>query len=295
MSYMVLFLTFITIILLVALYNHIREYKERKNIIETQTIMINNLQQENSRLKNKFNLIDDEEIKELLNENVDDIEQPSVDNKEDVSKRYLSTDEYITLSETERNQLALDRFWERPKSQHLIGKLYEQYIGYLYEKIGYQVEYFGIYMGLKDLGRDLICKQGRETLLIQCKNWSRSKTIYEKHIFQLYGSSCQYKKANPQENVHMAFFTSTHLSKGASAFAQDFNIKIYENFQLDRFPIIKCNVNRNTGTRIYHLPFDQQYDVTKIRVKEGDFYCLTVVEAEEKGFRRAYRWHRYSH
>lgn len=233
---------------------------------------------------------DIEENLELLSENIDEIEKSSTDDNEDVSKRYLSADEYRSLSDTKRNQLALDRFWGRHKSRWLIGKLYEQYIGYLYEQLGCQVEYFGIIKGLNDLGRDLICKKDKETLLIQCKNWSHLKTIHEKHIFQFFGTSYQYKKAHRKENVHMAFFTSTQLSKEAKTFAQDFNIKIYENFQLKRFPIIKCNVNRNTGTWIYHLPFDQQYDTTKIRVEEGDCYCSTVAEAEKKGFRRAYRW-----
>ena len=239
-----------------------------------------------------FNIFPDiEDRKEILSENIDDIEKISTDAEEDVPRRYLSDDEYRSLSDTERNQLALNRFWKRHKSKRLIGKLYEQYIGYIYEEKGYHVEYFGIAKGLEDLGRDLICKNDEETLLIQCKNWSHSKTIYEKHIFQLFGTAYQYAKTHPIENVTMAFYTTTHLSYIASSFAKDFKIKLYENFPLQQpFPIIKCNVNKN-GERIYHLPFDQQYDTTKIRIKEGDFYCETVAEAEEAGFRRAYRWH----
>ena len=234
---------------------------------------------------------DIEDRKEILSENIADIEKPSTDDEEDVSRRYLSDDEYRNLSDTERNQLALDRFWKRRKSKRLIGKLYEQYIGYLYEEKGYHVEYFGISKGLEDLGRDLICKNDQETLLIQCKNWSHSTTIYEKHIFQLFGTAYHYAKTNHFENVAMAFYTTTHLSDIARAFAKDFKITLYENFPLQQpFPIIKCNVNKNGG-RIYHLPFDQQYDTVKIRLKEGDFYCETVAEAEKAGFRRAYRWH----
>ena len=43
-------------------------------------------------------------------------------------------------------------------------------------------------------------------------------------------------------------------------------------------------------TKIYHLPFDQKYDVTKID-KKGEFYAMTVREAEEAGFRRSFRWY----
>jgi len=39
------------------------------------------------------------------------------------------------------------------------------------------------------------------------------------------------------------------------------------------------------------LPMDQQYDTTKINKKDGDFYAFTVQEAEDKGYRRAHKWH----
>lgn len=42
-------------------------------------------------------------------------------------------------------------------------------------------------------------------------------------------------------------------------------------------------------TKIYHLPFDQQYDNVKIN-KPGECFAFTVKEAEGKGFRRAYKW-----
>jgi hypothetical protein len=38
------------------------------------------------------------------------------------------------------------------------------------------------------------------------------------------------------------------------------------------------------------LPFDQQYDVTKVNGKD-EFMAMTVAEAESAGFRRAYKWH----
>lgn len=53
--------------------------------------------------------------------------------------------------------------------------------------------------------------------------------------------------------------------------------------------MIKCNIGSN-GEKIYHLPFDQQYDKTRID-KKGEFYAKTTEEAEKKGFRRAFKWH----
>ena len=54
--------------------------------------------------------------------------------------------------------------------------------------------------------------------------------------------------------------------------------------------MIKCNINQTTGEKIYHLPFDQQYDKCIITPETGEFYAMTVAEAEEAGFRRAMRW-----
>jgi hypothetical protein len=59
--------------------------------------------------------------------------------------------------------------------------------------------------------------------------------------------------------------------------------------------MIKCKNGRDKecdfGTKIYHLPMDQQYDTAKINTKNGDFYAFTIIDAERKGFRRAYKWH----
>lgn len=238
--------------------------------------------------RNIFPCIDDND--DMKEEALDPIVMLPPGDGEDVVERYLSREEYQQLSSSERNQIALDRFWDRNKSKRLIGKLYERYVGYLYEKQGYHVDYFGITEGLSDLGRDLICNNGDEILLIQCKNWSRSKTIYEKHIFQFFGTMYQFTKNNLKTSVRGAFYTATSLSEIARSFAKEFRIELHENFPLERYPMIKCNVSRN-GEGIYHLPFDLQYDTTKINAKDGDRYCMTVAEAEAAGFRRAYRWH----
>ena len=55
------------------------------------------------------------------------------------------------------------------------------------------------------------------------------------------------------------------------------------------FPRIKCNINGGTGEKIYHLPFDQQYERAIISKERGEFYATTVAEAEKQGFRRAFK------
>ena len=66
-------------------------------------------------------------------------------------------------------------------------------------------------------------------------------------------------------------------------------VKLIDDCPLRRYPIIKCNVSLRDGEKIYHLPFDQQYDRTLIEYKD-ECYVETVAEAEALGFRRAFRW-----
>ena len=213
----------------------------------------------------------------------------------DTTKDYLSESEYKTLSPCERNQLALDRYQKsHKKSKWQIGRDYELYVGYKYALKGYIIDYFGSYMGLEDLGRDLIAKKKGETLIIQCKYWSSQKKIHENHVNQLYGTMMSYCIENHVETskVHGVLVTNIELSETARKMAKLLNIEYVENFEIGDYPCIKCNINkdeRGMETKIYHLPFDQQYDSTKIN-KKGEFMAVTVAEAEAAGFRRAFKW-----
>ena len=232
------------------------------------------------------------DFREDLDDGTDDDLFRDYDENEqrDAAIDYLTKEEFRKLPTATRNQLALDRFWKRPKSRWLLGRMYERYIGYLYEVRGYDVSYEGIMKGYEDLGRDLICRRDDGVVLVQCKNWSKFKTIYEKHIFQFFGTVFQYKDGLGQEVIGI-FCTTTTVSDLARRFAEELNIGLCENFKFDQdYPCIKCNVSRVDGSRIYHLPFDQQYDNVKIEPSRGEFYCQTVKEAEAKGFRRAYRF-----
>ena len=51
------------------------------------------------------------------------------------------------------------------------------------------------------------------------------------------------------------------------------------------YPMIKCNINKQNGARLYHLPFDPAYDTIIIGNVKGEQYVETVVEAESLGFR----------
>jgi hypothetical protein len=212
----------------------------------------------------------------------------------DRTRYYLSREEYDSLSENERNQLALDRYVQSQKSKWQIGRDYELFIGYEYAKSGWDIEYFGIERQLEDMGRDLIATKGAEVHIIQCKYWAQRKLIHEKHIAQLYGTTVQFiLSSSSTRKVVPVFATNISLSETARSFAKYLDVKLIENKPMAEFPRIKCNVNRDewgTETKIYHLPMDQQYDRTKICHK-GEFFAFTVQEAVNAGFRRAWRWY----
>ena len=205
----------------------------------------------------------------------------------DKARNYLTDEEYNKLSDIERNQLALDRYvFGRKKSKWQIGRDYEMFIGYLCEESGYRVNYMGILKKLEDMGRDLIVTKDFNTYIIQCKYWAQHKEIHENHIFQLYGTVILYKIQHPFEKIEGVFVTPNNLSKTASQVAKELDIKVIKK-EIGPFPRIKCNINRTTKEKIYHLPFDQQYDTTIIEKDRGEFFAYTVKEAYDKGFRRA--------
>jgi hypothetical protein len=208
----------------------------------------------------------------------------------DPAQHWLSQEEYRTLSSTERNQRALDRYLRSRKSSWQLGRDYERYVGYLREQAGYEVTYQGIFAGLEDLGRDLICEGSGTIEVVQCKRWSQQKTIHEKHVFQLFGTVVAARIEYPYADVTGTFTTTTTLSERAHQFAKQLGIRVQERFPLVDYPRIKCNIAVENGERIYHLPFDQQYDSTLIESERDECWVATVAEAEELGFRRAWRW-----
>lgn len=260
-------------------------------------------------------------LTELIAENEEDeipVEMNLEDSKEtdndDRVRNFLTPEEYNKLPSIERNQKALDRYLSnRHKSNWAIGRDYEMYVGYLYEQKGYTVEYKGIIDGFDDLGRDIIATKKGEVCIIQCKYWAQHKEIHEKHIFQLFGTTMEYWLKNfnndkkqkgfedfakflNEQKLRPIFFTSTALSNRAREMAKALSIELIEKNPIGEFPRIKCNINNDPSgnkSKIYHLPMDQQYDRTIITPKTGEFCAFTVKEAEDAGFRRAFK-HRFN-
>lgn len=211
----------------------------------------------------------------------------------DETRKWLSPDEYAQLTPAEKNQLVLDR-WRRRKNKSAweVGIDYERYIGYIYESSGFSVDYEGALKGVEDRGVDIIARQNDEVLAIQCKRYSavKNKYVHENTVAQIYGVAKVINMENPEAKVTPAIYTSSTLADEAKKFAKYLGILVFENVPLPPdYPIIKCNTGKN-GEKIYHMPFDQQYDRVRIAGKAGAQYVSTVEEAEALGYRRAYRW-----
>lgn len=218
------------------------------------------------------------------------IKEPS---SRDSISTYLNKEERGSLPEIERNQLAFERYLKRKKSNWELGRDYELFCGIELEKDGWAVEYHGIEKKLLDFGRDLIATKGEEILIVQCKYWAKYKVIHEKHIFQLFGSMMEFQINSKSTKVNAMIITNTNLSDTAKKVSDLLGIRYIENKPLSDFPRIKCNINKDefgATTKIYHLPFDQQYDTTRIQ-NIGECYAWDVYDAERKGFRRAKRFY----
>ena len=232
----------------------------------------------------------------VLKANADDQEE------EEVFTHYLSPEERESLTKTEKFQRVLDRYEDSyDKTNWQIGLFYERYIGYTYDIKQWKVIMNGAKKRWQDMGIDIIASKDGKTELIQCKYWAASKTIYENYIFQLFGTTIDYIMEHfPTEDpwqilkkgiVTPVFVTSTQVSDTARRVAHILNIDLRENVKLDKkYPKIKCNPDSPDG-KIFHLPYDQQYDNFQLGNNPNAFYAKTVVEAEKLGFRRAYRWH----
>lgn len=215
---------------------------------------------------------------------------------------YLSKEEWLQLGDTAKSQLALDRYNDRRKRTNAqVGRDYEEYIAYMFrEKLkGCEIVMFGEQKGLEDLGRDLIVKHREKIYIVQCKRWAQGKEIREKHIMQLFGSTIEYcwetKRAglHPLEvvgkSVIPVFVATTDLSETAKQFAERLGV-VFTKEDMGDYPQIKCNVGKD-GEKIYHLPFDQQYNRVIIEREKGEFMAWTVEEAEKHGFRRAKKYY----
>lgn len=85
---------------------------------------------------------------------------------------------------------------------------FELLAGRKFEELGYKVQYNGLEKSRLDGGIDLICtKTNQKTLLVQCKNYSKPKSITHEHIKVFHSNAMKYIKDNNlnENNVELKY------------------------------------------------------------------------------------------
>ena len=175
-------------------------------------------------------------------------------------------------------QKGLDDYFQlKMKTNKGRGDLYEHFIGYLFEKEKYKVQYRG---GPGDSGIDVVCKNSLKTYVVQCKNWKEGRKISPKEVLVLIGAMTNYKIEHSDENVSGVFFSTVPFSNDSMKIAAISRVELYTLQFPIYFPVIKCC----KANGIYYLPMDNEYDAVEIKYGKGDFYCQRVFEAEKQGY-----------
>ena len=277
-------------------------YKTRPSIKSAEIIAnfkndYKNLQIENRQLKLILSqFIPDEEI-----DNKESKEESSFDVEEKAYKYVrLPKEQWEKLTYVEKLDVVLERYKNSWKDKLNIGLEFERYCGYLYEKKGYQVKYWGILNGKSDGGIDLVAKSKTKTLYIQCKYWGTSKTIRENTISQLFGSALKMALDNGEtyetfikkiksEKIRIILLTKTEISEEAKSFCEKLNVIYQEKIEIKQnYPRVKLVYGEE---KIFYIPTDLQYDNISFGSTNKEYgRAFTCKEAEEKGYRHCYRW-----
>lgn len=198
------------------------------------------------------------------------------------SKGYELEKKYKNL--TVLDDPKLDTWFENQlKDDTKRGYLYEHYIGYLLEQLKYKVDYHGIISlqaGNPDGGIDLIAENDECTLIIQCKNYGEKSKITSKTIREHHTVVEKKEDEYSNKKIYGAIFGTSAFGKNIKKEAKEDKISLFCIELPKRFHVLKCKKTHG----YYCFPADKGYYTLEINNDNGDCYCLTVKEAEEKGF-----------
>lgn len=204
--------------------------------------------------------------------------------------------------------------WEyanrRNLSKREAGDRYERYLGYLYERAGWQVEYYGLTEGVANSNRgiDLICTKGGAIHFVQTKYWSdgvAAKTNINNVIDRIVKNMQNVvEKRRIQGNVQAVLAAKPKLSAEVEAYAAEQGVWLLDNLPVQPYPLVKCHTGKR-GSKKYFLPFLQDknpakyeeikqgawepYDLVEMNRANGDCYVHTIEEAEALGYKYSNR------
>lgn len=204
--------------------------------------------------------------------------------------------------------------WEyanrRNLSKREAGDRYERYLGYLYERAGWRVEYYGLTEGVANSNRgiDLICEKDGITHFVQTKYWSdgvAAKTNVNNVIDRLVKNMQSIiDKRVIRGDVHAVLAAKPKLSGQAAAYAQQQSVLLLDDLALQPYPLVKCHTGKR-GSKKYFLPYLadknpakyeeirqgawEPYDLVRMDTTNGDVYVHTIEEAETLGYKYSNR------
>ncbi|UYL07429.1 restriction endonuclease [Bdellovibrio sp. SKB1291214] len=194
---------------------------------------------------------------------------------------------FRSFTDDSKAQDELDRFLSEPKSPRQVARLYERYVGHLFEKQGYDVAYLGALKGHADMGRDIIVTKPDEILVIHTKCWAKRRVVHDNDIYHLFGKMSHLKltSEDPNRKTRAVMYSTSQYSSLAKQAASVLGVEIRTEKLNLSYPMIKCSISP-IGEKVYYLPFDAVYDRVKVS-RRDEYFVRTVHEAVKKGFKRA--------
>ena len=157
-----------------------------------------------------------------------------------------------------------------------LNKRYRIYIGYLYERMGWEVDY--------SCGKNLISRKNDKLIVTLTET---ATTVNLENMYSLLGLAMEYRKDNISGTVSALCITSSTLISRVKSLAQKFNIAVREHFYLRNFPCVRCKADID-GQGVYYVPDDEEYLSVRIEPDKGDKYCWSIDEAKSMNFTRPY-------
>jgi Restriction endonuclease. len=188
--------------------------------------------------------------------------------------------------------------YKRKLSNREKGSRYERYLGYLYERAGWKVDYNGETSGVLDGGIDLICisRDGEMCHAVQAKHWAR-RQIDTQDIRKFKEDFEDIRRLIKHPSPQAVFIiSSSSFTPEAKELAEEYDITILAQAKMPKsYPLVKC-LNKSNGEKIYVLPpivSTGKYGSGSIYVylsadfTQGDCYVYTCAEAERLGYKVA--------
>jgi hypothetical protein len=195
---------------------------------------------------------------------------------------WLDEDELHHLPRPLRTQLALDRAVRAQTTPWHLAQDYERYVAYLRSSAGFAVTW----RRSQGLERDLVARLDGTIEIVHCARAVPPRAVDDRRVGRLHAAVVATRLESRGRQVTGTLVTTTVLSTQARALAEALRLDVREEMPHPEWPRIKCTAGDRGARRTYTLPLDPGYDDTPVDIARGDFFALTVAEAEERGFSR---------